>query len=81
MMQEILTYLIIAIAAGTAIWRFYKTLSVKKKKKVTDLKKEKFTMQHNCSDCAAGCTIRNASPTVKQENEEICETNVKPIDS
>jgi hypothetical protein len=81
MIQEILTYLIIAIAAGTAIWRFYQTLSVKKKTKVTDFKKEKFSMQHNCSDCGANCTIRNATPRVKQENEEICETNVKPIDS
>jgi hypothetical protein len=81
MAQEILTYLIIAIAAGAAIWRFYKTLSVKKKSKITDFKKEKFTLQHDCSDCAADCSLRNATPRVKLENEEICETNVKPIDS
>ncbi len=81
MLQEILTYLIILIAVGTALWRIYKTLSVKKKKKVTDFKKETFTLQHDCSDCAANCSIRDAVPKVKQENAEVCETNVKLKDS
>jgi hypothetical protein len=29
----------------------------------------------------SGKQERNATPRVKLENEEICETNVKPIDS
>jgi hypothetical protein len=81
MLQEILTYLIIAFAAGTAIWKLYITLSVKKRSKKTDFTKEKFTLQHDCSDCAADCSIRNAAPRIIQENAKICETNIKPKDS
>lgn len=81
MAQEIITYLIIAAAILIAVQKIYRTLSGKKRKSRINFSKEKFTMVHNCSDCAADCTLRDAIPQVKQENADICETNIKPIDS
>lgn len=75
MLQEIITYLIIAIAVSLAVWKMYKKLSGKKKKPKQH-KKTTLSAPHNCSDCIADCSLRDAVPAVRQEKEEICETTV-----
>jgi hypothetical protein len=75
MLQEIITYIVIAVAVSIAVWKMYKTLSVKKKKPKQH-KKTTLSAPHNCSDCIADCSLRDAVPIVRQENEEICETTV-----
>jgi hypothetical protein len=80
--QEIITYLIVAIAVGIAIWKTVITLTVKKgKSTATDFTKEDFKMVHDCNDCVADCSLRNAAPRVKNESAEECATNVKLKDS
>jgi large-conductance mechanosensitive channel len=75
MLQEIITYIIVAFAVAFAIWKIYKKLAGKKKKKVI-YKDATYTPQHNCSDCAASCTLRDAVPEIRVENKELCETTV-----
>jgi hypothetical protein len=80
--QEIITYLIVAIAVGLAIWKIVTTLTVKKvKNKETDFSKEDFKMVHDCNDCVADCSLRNATHTLKVEDAGNCETNLKLKDS
>ena len=80
MIQEILTYLIIAAAifwAGLKVYRrFFKPAA---KPKTTDFKKDKITMVHNCSECAAGdCALRDLPRKVIEKNIEECHDNVVP---
>lgn len=77
MVQEILTYIIIAVAVAIAVWRIYKKLS-RSKKKIKPDKNLKYAPQHNCSDCIASCSIRDAVPEIRSKNEELCDTTVKP---
>ncbi|MDX8341062.1 hypothetical protein SLH46_17825 [Draconibacterium sp. IB214405] len=80
MVQEIITYLIVAAAviwAGVKIYnRFFKKAS---KKKQVDFKKDKITMAHNCSDCAASdCALRDLPQKVIDKNIDQCnETAVR----
>ncbi len=76
MLQEIITYIIVAVAVGLALWKMYKKLSGKRKK-TKQYRKAPSSAPHNCSDCIADCSLRNAVPAVRQENEELCETTVK----
>lgn len=82
MVQEIITYIIVALAVGFAGWKIYIKLAGKRRKKKFDFKKETFSMEHNCSDCAAECILRD-SPALKKRNAGLCETTVtkKPKDS
>jgi large-conductance mechanosensitive channel len=75
MVQEIITYIIIAVAIAVAIRKLYKTLAMERKKK------ENPVTDHNCSDCIADCKIRDASISVKQEKPELCEKTIKTTDS
>ena len=75
MIQQVLTYLIIACAAGLALWKIYNKLSGKKRRKKIDLKKQTFPMKHNCKECIADCILRD-SPAMKRGNSELCETKV-----
>jgi hypothetical protein len=75
MAQVIITYLIIATAFIFAGWKIYKKLKKKKPKKKSDFKSSKITMQHNCSDCAAECILRDAPASYIQNNVEKCNTN------
>lgn len=73
MIQEIITYLVIASAFSIAIWKMVKKFRKKKRKKETDYKNGQISFQHNCSDCAAECALRDASSSVIKSNPGLCE--------
>lgn len=81
MLQEIITYIIIAVAVVLAVQKMYRKLSVKKKKTPSRAvpKKHTSSVLHNCSDCIAACSLRDAVPAVRKEKKEVCETNVKLV--
>ena len=67
--------MIIGSAVTLAILRIIKTFRRKKAKKPeVDFKKEKFSMQHDCSDCAADCMLRDSALPLKPKEQEICDT-------
>ena len=76
MTQEIITYIIVLVAIVLALWKMYIKLSGKKKKKKEIKNKNTDTSIHNCSDCIAECSLRDAAPILIKENEELCETTV-----
>lgn len=79
MIQELITYLIIAAAVYLALWKMYIKLWGKKKLRVkskTDYQKVSYAPKHNCSDCIAECALRDALPNLREDNEELCETTV-----
>jgi len=72
MIQEIITYIIVAVAAGVTLFNFYKRFRKKRvNKEKPDFKTA--TMQHNCSDCSAECILRDASSTFIENNGELCQ--------
>jgi len=75
MAQEIITYLIVAAAFIFAGWKIFKKLRKKKTKKRPGFKSGEITMQHNCSDCAAECMLRDASTSYIKSNSQTCNTN------
>jgi hypothetical protein len=75
MAQEIITYLIIAAAFIFAGWKIYKKLRKKKPAKNSNFQSSEISMQHNCSDCAAECILRNAPTSYIKNNTEKCNTN------
>jgi len=74
MIQELITYAIIASALIFIFLRFRKKFGKKKKKRKNVVSKsEGYTYnQHNCSDCSAECVLRDISSNVLQNNEELC---------
>ncbi|WP_321346224.1 hypothetical protein [uncultured Draconibacterium sp.] len=79
MVQEILTYLIIAAAVFWAGLKVYRRFFKPAKAKTTNFKKEKITMVHNCSDCAAGdCALRDLPRKVIEKNIDECHDNAVP---
>lgn len=72
MIQEIITYLIIAIAVFFTVLRGWKKFGNKKRVKKTAKEPEKITGVHNCTDCSAECILRDASSLVVQNNSELC---------
>ena len=75
MTQEIITYLIIGAAFIFAGWKIYKKLRKKKTVKKSAFKSGEITMQHNCSDCAAECILRDAPTSYIKSNAKTCSTN------
>jgi hypothetical protein len=75
MLQEIITYLVVAAAFIFAGWKTYKKLRKKKNKKKPGFKSGEISMQHNCSDCAAECILRDAPTSYIKNNTEKCTTN------
>ncbi|WP_319478868.1 hypothetical protein [uncultured Draconibacterium sp.] len=80
MVQEILTYLIVAAAFFWAALKMYRRFfKPAKKARKTDFKKDKITMVHNCSDCSAGdCALRDLPRKVIEKNIEECHDNAVP---
>lgn len=74
MLQEIITYLIVAAAVGFSAYKVFKRFYKKKAPKV-NFKTEKFTMEHNCSDCSAECVLRDLPKAVIKTKSEECDTN------
>ncbi len=64
--------MLIGSAVTMAFLRIKKKLSGKKKAQKIDFKNESFSMQHNCSECSADCMLRDAAPTIIQNNKELC---------
>jgi hypothetical protein len=72
MLQEIITYMLVGAAITLAVVKAVYKFSKKKKSNI-DFKKETFTMEHNCSECAADCVLRNAPISSRKENKELCD--------
>lgn len=80
MVQEIITYIIIAVSVSIALLKMYKTVAGSRRtKKTTNYSKVTYTPGHNCSDCIAECSLRDAVPALRKENEELCESTVVKI--
>ncbi|WP_297090578.1 hypothetical protein [uncultured Draconibacterium sp.] len=74
MFQEILTYLIVAVALIWAALKIYRRFfkPAKKSGKV-DFSKDKIVMAHNCSECSANnCALRDMPKKVIEKNIEQC---------
>lgn len=59
MLQEVITYMIIGGAVTLAIIKTVNRFN-KKKTESIDYKQTKIASEHNCSECAAECMLRNA---------------------
>ena len=66
--------MIVGSAITIALYKFWKQLKPKsgRKKVNVQFKKETFSMQHNCSDCAAECTLRDAPRKIILKNKDLC---------
>lgn len=80
MVQEIITYLIVAVAVVWAALKIYRRIfKPAKKAKRIDFKKDKITMEHNCTECAAAdCALRDLPRKIIEKNIEECHDNVVP---
>ena len=58
MLQEIITYIIIAVAVFTALWKIVKKLQNKKKKDLSACIVKKGSMPADCFNCNAECALR-----------------------
>jgi hypothetical protein len=74
MLQEIITYKIVATAVIVSGYKLYKRFS-RKKPKAVDFKKASLANPHNCSDCAAQCMLRDKPQHTIAKSSEICDTN------
>jgi len=74
MLQEIITYLIIGSAVTLALLKIIKRFGKRKPKKV-DFKNAKITTEHNCTDCAAECVLRDLPKRVIETRLDECNTN------
>lgn len=75
MVQELITFLIVAVAVAIAARKIYKRFS-KKKPKPADFKNVALADSHNCSDCAsADCALRDLPRNIIDKSAEVCDTN------
>lgn len=74
MYQEIITYLIIGSAVTLAVIKIVKRFRKKKPKKV-DFQNAKITTEHNCTECAAECVLRDMPKRVIETKLDECNTN------
>ena len=73
MIQEIITFAIVGAAVVYALSGIIKKPFRKKKPGLkADLKKESFTMQHNCAGCSAECMLRNSVKPLKGASADLC---------
>jgi hypothetical protein len=79
MVQEIITYLIVASAIGLAVYKIYNKLKRKKPVQSANIKIESPATHSACSDCLAECVLRNTPEAFKNENTLLCERNIKHL--
>jgi hypothetical protein len=79
MVQKIITYVIISVAVGLAVFKSYKMLKRKKLLKLTDMKNDSYKTQTACPDCVAECILRDAPLKFKNENARLCEREMDKI--
>lgn len=80
MVQEIITYLIVGTAVILVITKAVKRFRKKKANKI-DFQKTKITTEHNCTDCAAECILRDLPKRIKETKLEVCNTNYNSKES
>ena len=73
MIQEIITFLIVAAAVVYALSGIIKKPFRKKDlKSKANFKNESFTMHHNCAGCSADCMLRNSVKPLKGASADLC---------
>lgn len=72
MLQEVITYMIVGAAVTFTIMKLVNRFSKKKAKK-TDYKKATISTEHNCTECAAECMLRDAAkPVIESSSQTVC---------
>lgn len=81
MLQEIITYLIIATAVFWAVLKMYRRFFKKPGESPRiNFKKDKISMVHNCTDCAAAdCELRDLPQKVIEKNKDKCNESSVPL--
>lgn len=79
MIQEIITYVIVALAIGLTVFKSYKKLKRKSRVKSSFENNKNSELPSGCSDCVAECILRNTTSEVKNENAQLCERSVKKL--
>ena len=74
MIQELITFVIVAIAVIIAVLKVYKRFR-KKKAKAMDFQKVSMAESHNCTECAAECVLRDLPKHIIDKSAEVCDTN------
>ncbi len=78
MLQEIITYLIVVLAATLAILKISMKLMPRKKVSKSDLKIDSAKLQtHNCAECSAECQLRDLPKIIIEKNIDECVQVVK----
>jgi hypothetical protein len=73
MIQEIITYMIIASAILAAVLKtFKKKKKPERKKSGINFSAESLSMTHNCNQCAAECVLRNSIKTEVNQKSSPC---------
>jgi len=73
MVQEIITYTIIALAVAFTFKKTRKKFSKNKSLPANDnLKKETSDIQHKCSVCVSECVLRDTVSPSSDDNRSLC---------
>lgn len=77
MLQEIITYLIIAAAVLWAVLKVYQRFFKRPRQSAKiNFRKDKISMVHNCTDCsAADCELRDLPKKLIEEHADQCDEN------
>jgi hypothetical protein len=67
MIQEIVTYLIVAVAVGLTFYKIFGNRFRKQNKKNLKTKSD-----HKCADCSAECVLRDTAIPIFKLDEELC---------
>lgn len=76
MIQEITTYLIVAVAVAMLFVKARKKIF---KKFIKTKESAANAQQHKCPDCTAECILRDASSTFIQNNKELCKKSQNAV--
>lgn len=73
MLQEIITYLIVGLAAALAIIKLSRKLMPRKKITKSNVKIDSSRVHtHNCADCSAECQLRDLPKIIIEKNIDEC---------
>ncbi len=78
MIQEVITYCIVALAVIMAFLKIYKVMFGKKRGRLENLKDHIITPQIHCSDCNAECILRETT-ILKEPDADLCKTSNQNI--
>lgn len=74
MVQEIITYTIVLLAVVFSAWKIYHKLAGKKRKTPKGSNVRNLADKQVCMECVETCALRDAPPSVKESNPELCAT-------